>query len=250
MASLPGGTVTFLFTDIEGSTRLLQQLGDAYGDVVRDHRLLLREHLGDKGGTEVDTQGDAFFYSFSRAKDGVAGAVEAQRALAEHEWPDGAEVKVRMGLHTGEPSVGEEGYLGLDVVRAARICSAGHGGQILLSETTRVLLGNDLPEGVSVVDLGQQNLKDVQHERIFQLALDGGPKEFPPLKAEAPKSSSDLLGERIERHVEDMIEKAFTGASEGEAPVMATKWTLIGLANLVIAVAAVLAIILLVKLVF
>ena len=250
MATLPGGTVTFLFTDIEGSTRLLQQLGDAYRDVVRDHRRLLREHLGEKGGTEVDTQGDAFFYSFPRARDGVAGAVAAQRALAEHEWAEGAEVKVRMGIHTGEPSVGEEGYLGLDVVRAARICSAGHGGQILLSETTRALLGNDLPEGVSVVDLGQQNLKDVQHERIYQLALDGGPTEFPPLKAEAPKSSSDLLGERIERHVEDMIEKAFTGASEEEAPANAAKWTLVGLANLVIVVAAVVAIVLLVKLAF
>jgi class 3 adenylate cyclase len=249
MASLPGGTVTFLFTDIEGSTRLLQQLGDAYGDVVRAHRLLLREHLGEKGGTEVDTQGDAFFYSFPRARDGVAGAVAAQRALAEHEWPDGAEVKVRMGLHTGEPSVGEEGYLGLDVVRAARICSAGHGGQILLSETTRALVGNDLPEGVSVVDLGQQNLKDVQHERIYQLAIEGD-QSFPPLKTDAPKSASDLLGERIERHVEGMIEKAFTGASEEEAPVMTAKWTLIGLANLVIAVVAVLAIILLVKLAF
>ncbi len=176
MASLPGGTVTFLFTDIEGSTRLLQQLGDDYGDVVRDHRRLLREHLGGKGGTEVDTQGDAFFYSFPRARDAVTGAVAAQRALAEHAWPEGAEVRVRMGLHTGEPSVGDEGYLGLDVVRAARICSAGHGGQILLSETTRALLGNDLPDGASVVDLGQQNLKDVQHERIYQLALDGGPR--------------------------------------------------------------------------
>jgi class 3 adenylate cyclase len=251
MASLPGGTVTFLFTDIEGSTRLLQQLGDAYGDVVRDHRKLLRDHLGDKGGTEVDTQGDAFFYSFPRARDAVAGAVAAQRALATHDWPEEAEVKVRMGLHTGEPSVGDEGYLGLDVVRAARICSAGHGGQILLSETTRALLGNDLPEGASVVDLGQQNLKDVQHERIYQLALDGGPQEFPPLKAEAPKSSSDLLGERIERHVEEMIEKAFAGAPEEEAPAaMATKWTLVGLANLVIVVAAVVAIVLLVKLAF
>jgi class 3 adenylate cyclase len=158
MAALPGGTVTFLFTDIEGSTRLLQQLGDQYGDVVRDHRQLLREHLGAKGGTEVDTQGDAFFYSFPRARDAVAGAVAAQRSLSAHDWPDGAEVRVRMGLHTGEPSVGDEGYLGLDVVRAARICSAGHGGQILLSETTRALLGNYLPGGVSVVDLGQQNL--------------------------------------------------------------------------------------------
>ena len=144
MATLPGGTVTFLFTDVEGSTRLLQELGDAYGEVVRDHRRLLREHLGAKGGTEVDTQGDAFFYSFPRARDAVAGAVASQRALAEHEWPGGAQVRVRMGLHTGEPSVGEEGYLGLDVVRAARICSAGHGSQILLSETTRALLGNDL----------------------------------------------------------------------------------------------------------
>src|SRR5436309_1771519 len=160
MAALPGGTVTFLFTDIEGSTRLLQELGDSYGEVVRDHRRLLRENLGDKGGAEVDTQGDAFFYSFTRARDAVAGAVAAQRALTAHEWPQSKEVRVRMGLHTGEPSVGDEGYLGLDVVRAARICSAGHGGQVLLSETTRALLGNDLPEGASVVDLGQKPLKD------------------------------------------------------------------------------------------
>jgi class 3 adenylate cyclase len=251
MASLPGGTVTFLFTDIEGSTRLLQQLGDAYGGVIRDHRRLLREHLGDKGGTEVDTQGDAFFYSFTRARDAVAGAVAVQRALASHSWPDAAEVRVRMGLHTGEPSVGDEGYLGLDVVRAARICSAGHGGQILLSETTRALLGNDLPEGVSVVDLGQQNLKDVQHERIYQLALDGGPQSFPPLKAEAPSgSASDALAERIERHVEEMIEQSFTGALSGKAPAHATRWTLFGLLNLVLLVAAIVAIVLLLKLVF
>jgi class 3 adenylate cyclase len=245
MAALPGGTVTFLFTDIEGSTRLLQQLGDDYGDVVRDHRRLLREHLGERGGTEVDTQGDAFFYSFPRARDAVAGAVAAQRALAEHEWPDGAEVKVRMGLHTGEPSVGEEGYLGLDVVRAARICSAGHGSQILLSETTRALLGNDWPEGVSVVDLGRQNLKDVQHERIYQLALDEGPASFPPLKAEKAKSSSDVLGERIERHVQEQLERAL---SFDTPPATGTKYTFFGLANLVLVVAAIVAIVLLVKL--
>jgi class 3 adenylate cyclase len=234
MASLPGGTVTFLFTDIEGSTRLLQQLGDAYGDVVRDHRKLLRDHLGDKGGTEVDTQGDAFFYSFSRARDAVAGAVAAQRALAGHEWPESAEVKVRMGLHTGEPSVGDEGYLGLDVVRAARICSAGHGGQILLSETTRALLGNDLPEGVSVVDLGQQNLKDVQHERIFQLAVDGE-QSFPPLKTDAPKSSSDELGERIERHVEEMIARSFRpGESKRSAASEGLRYTAVGLIELLL----------------
>ena len=250
MASLPGGTVTFLFTDIEGSTRLLQELGDDYGDVVRAHRKLLREHLGAKGGAEVDTQGDAFFYSFSRAREAVAGAVAAQRALAEETWPQGTEVRVRMGLHTGEPSVGDEGYLGMDVVRAARICSAGHGGQILLSETTRALLGNELPEGVSVVDLGQQDLKDVQHERIFQLALDDGPKSFPPLKTEAPKSGADALAERIERHVEEMIEQSLSSSLSDNPAALATRWTLVGLLNLVVLVAAIVAIVLLLKLVF
>jgi len=248
MASLPGGTVTFLFTDIEGSTRLLQELGDQYGDVIRDHRLLLREHLGAQGGTEVDTQGDAFFYSFPRARDAVSGAVAAQRALAKHAWPEGAEVRVRMGLHTGEPSVGDEGYLGLDVVRAARICSAGHGGQILLSETTRALLGNDLPEGVSVVDLGQQNLKDVQHERIFQLALDGG-ESFPPLKTEAPKSSSDMLAERIERHVEEMVEQSLQDSLSGKRPAKTTtvKLARFGLLEVVLAALTILVVIWLVR---
>jgi class 3 adenylate cyclase len=245
MASLPGGTVTFLFTDIEGSTRLLQQLGDEYGDVVRDHRALLREHLGARGGTEVDTQGDAFFYSFPRARDAVAGAVAAQRALGAQTWPQGAEVRVRMGLHTGEPSVGDEGYLGLDVVRAARICSAGHGGQILLSETTRALLGNDLPEGVSVVDLGQQNLKDVQHERIYQLALEGD-ESFPPLKTETRKSSSDALAERIERHVEEMIEQSFKPGKAKTSPD-SLKWTVIGLVELVLVVLTIVVIIWLIR---
>src|SRR6478752_2576148 len=186
MSTLPGGTVTFVFTDIEGSTRLLQELGDeGYGSVSGDHRRLVREAFGARGGTEIDTQGDAFFFSFPRARDAVAAAVDAQRALRDHEWPDGREVSVRMGLHTGEPHVGEEGYLGLDVVRAARISAAGHGGQILISETTRALLGNQLPDGVAVHDLGRQHLKDVQHEHIYELTVDGGPSEFPPLKSTA-----------------------------------------------------------------
>jgi hypothetical protein len=142
-----------------------------------------------------------------------------------------------MGLHTGEPAVGDEGYLGLDVVRAARICSAGHGGQILLSETTRALLGNELPEGVSVVDLGQQNLKDVQHERIFQLALDGE-QSFPPLKTDTPKSSSDELGERIERHVEEMIAQSFRpkgpGKSNRSAASEGLRYTAVGLIELLL----------------
>ena len=120
------GTVTFAFTDIEGSTRLLQELGDeAYAIVSRDHRRIVREAFGAAGGSEVDTQGDAFFYSFPRARDALAGAVAAQRALRSHGWPEGREVRVRMGLHTGEPHIGDEGYLGLDVVRAARICLRG-----------------------------------------------------------------------------------------------------------------------------
>ena len=251
MTVLPGGTVTFLFTDIEGSTRLLQELGDAYGDVVRDHRLILREQLGEKGGTEVDTQGDAFFYSFPRARDAVAGAVAAQRALAEHDWPENSEVRVRMGLHTGEPSVGDEGYLGLDVVRAARICSAGHGGQILLSETTRALLGNDVPEGVVIVDLGQQHLKDVQHERIYQLAVDGDQK-FPPLKTDAPKSASDELGDRIERHVEEMLVRSFNPAKGGtreasKIQVDTLRYTVSGLIQLLLVVLTIVIIIWLVK---
>ena len=140
-AALPTGTVTFVFTDIEGSTKLLQELGDRYAEVSREHRQIVREAFGERGGTEIDTQGDSFFYSFPRARDAVAAAVDEQRTLASHDWPDGKQVRVRMGLHTGEPTVGDEGYLGLDVVRAARISAAGHGGQILVSEMTWALVG-------------------------------------------------------------------------------------------------------------
>jgi class 3 adenylate cyclase len=209
LTSLPGGTVTFLFSDIEGSTRLLEQLGDRYRDVDRDHRQILRRRLGEAGGREIDNQGDAFFFSFRRAKDAVAGAVAAQRELATHAWPDAVDVRIRMGLHTGEPTVGEEGYLGMDVVRAARICSAGHGGQILLSETTRALVGNNVPDGVSIRDLGQAHLKDVQHERIFELALEDRPAEFPPLKTTQPNTAADDLAAQIERKVHEQILSAF-----------------------------------------
>jgi RimJ/RimL family protein N-acetyltransferase len=179
----------------------------------------LREALTGAEGREIDTQGDAFFFSFPRARDAVAGAVTAQRALGEHEWPEGVAVKVRMGLHTGEPTVGEEGYVGLDVVRAARICSAGHGGQILASETTRALVGNDLPEGVSVRDLGKQHLKDVQYEHVYELSLDEERKAFPPLKAER-KSRADAMakdfGRRIEDYVEQQLVSAFSRALPSE----------------------------------
>jgi class 3 adenylate cyclase len=213
MSTLPGGTVTFVFTDIEGSTRLLQELGDeTYGQVSADHRRLVRETFGAHAGTEIDTQGDAFFFSFPRARDAVAAAVDAQRALHDHEWPVGREVLVRMGVHTGEPHVGEEGYLGLDVVRAARISAAGHGGQILISETTRALIGNQLPEGVAVHDLGEQHLKDVQHEHIYELTIDGRETSPTPLKTEKPKSRQEDMASRFEERINAFVERKLQSA--------------------------------------
>ncbi|HET7044804.1 MAG TPA: adenylate/guanylate cyclase domain-containing protein [Gaiellaceae bacterium] len=250
MASLPGGTVTFLFTDIEGSTRLLQELGDAYAEVVAGHRRLLREAFGAAGGSEVDTQGDAFFYSFPRARDAVAGAVAGQRSLAGHAWPGGADVRVRMGLHTGEPAVGEEGYVGLDVVRAARICAAAHGGQILLSETTRALLGGDLPAGTSVRDLGEQQLKDVRAERLYQLELADAPRSFPPPRTHEA-ASTGTLADRFDRQIEDYVERqlaaALAGGSEMRSLVGITAF---GLATAAVAIAILIVVALVVRSVF
>jgi class 3 adenylate cyclase len=251
MRPLPEGTVTFVFTDVEGSTRLLQQLGDRYADVARDHRRIVREALGGAGGTEIDTQGDAFFFSFVRARDAARGAVDAQRALRAHAWPEGAKVNVRMGLHTGEPTVGEEGYLGLDVVRAARISAAAHGGQILVSETTRALLGNELPDGVTLHDHGEAQLKDIQHERIFELAVDGGPSSFPPPKTQAAKSSGEALAERIQLQVERDLEQAFLEGSVSKVPVgLAVSGLAIAALSLLVLAAAVVAVILLVRFAF
>jgi class 3 adenylate cyclase len=219
VSSLPSGTVTFLFTDIEGSTALLRTLGDRYAELLRQERSVLRETLTGAGGREIDTQGDAFFFSFPRAREAVAGAVRAQRALAEQDWPDGVAVKVRMGLHTGEPAVGDEGYVGLDVVRAARICSAGHGGQILMSETTRALLGQEVPDGATLRDLGPQPLKDVGEERIFQLSLEGQ-DDFAPLKTErnVSRSAANILGDDFDQRIEDFVKRSIAGAFPGAAP--------------------------------
>ena len=182
-SGLPRGTVTFLFTDIEGSTRLLKQLRERFADVLEHHQRILRAAFAEAGGHEVDTQGDAFFVVFRGAKDALAAAVAAQRALAAHRWPDGLAVRVRMGIHSGEPRVGADRYVGLGVHRAARICSAGHGGQVLLSSVTRELVEDELPSDVRLLDLGERHLKDIDRpERIFQLVIDGLPAEFPPLK--------------------------------------------------------------------
>jgi len=183
MRELPTGTVTLLFTDIEGSTRLLSQLGERYARVLEECRQLLRTAFSMHGGREVDTQGDAFFVAFARATDALAASVAAQQALARHPWPEGASVRVRMGLHTGEPQMSAQDYVGQDVHRAARIMSAGHGGQVLLSQTTRDLVEHELPDGVQLRDLGEHRLKDLSSpSRLFQQVIVGVPAEFPPLK--------------------------------------------------------------------
>jgi len=183
MSKLPMGTVTLLFTDIEGSTLLLQHLGERYASVLIECRDLLRTVFRGHHGHEVDTQGDAFFVSFARASDAILATVAAQHALTTHPWPKGLGVRVRMGIHTGEPSLVSEGYVGLDVHHAARIMSAGHGGQVLLSQTTRDLVEHDLPDGVSLRDLGEHRLKDLQRpSHLYQLVIVDLPADFPPLK--------------------------------------------------------------------
>jgi class 3 adenylate cyclase len=251
---LPAGTVTFLFSDIEGSTRLVQRLGDRWAEVLGDHNRIMREAFSAMGGAEVDRQGDAFFAVFARARHAIAAAAEAQRELAAHEWPEGVDLRVRMGLHTGEPGVGDEGYLGLDVVRAARICSAAHGGQVVLSETTAALIRGDRLEGLELRDLGEHRLKDLeQAERLYELLVPGLPASFPPLRTAAAAApgvpalagqpsadweaySADLtrqaleavrgldpgplatLGPRIEQHVEASLRAASVPVADRRGP--------------------------------
>jgi len=205
MVEPPTGTVTLLFTDIEGSTNLLQRAGDLYADLLEGHRRMLRTAFDAHDGYEVDTEGDAFFVAFSSADDAAAAAVEAQRALAQHAWPNGHEVRVRMGLHTGEPRLVDRAYIGLDVHRAARVMAAGHGGQILLSRSTR----KDLDEGWRSLDLGEHRLKDLLHaEHLFQLIVEGLPAEFPALKTlgnrptNLPTQPNPLIGR--ERELRDI----------------------------------------------
>ena len=188
MAELPTGTVTLFFTDIEGSTELLERLGDRYVEALGEHRRLLRAAFAEFDGHELGTEGDAFFVAFSRANDAVAAAAAGQRALAAHPWPDGVALRVRMGMHTGEPIIVAHDYVGLDVHRAARVCSAGHGGQVLLSEATRELVDNHLSGELTVRDLGDHRLKGLTHpQRLFQLVIPGLPTEFPPLRTTAPR---------------------------------------------------------------
>jgi predicted ATPase/class 3 adenylate cyclase len=190
MAELPTGTVTFLFTDIEGSTRLVAELGQGWPPVLEEHNRLLREAIRGAQGIDLRTEGDSFFAVFRSALASVAAAVAAQRRLAAHPWPDDSQIRVRMGMHTGEGAVGGDDYVGLDVHRAARIAAAGHGGQVLLSSATAELVLHDLPEGAAIRDLGRHRLKDLARpERIIELTLDGLPADFPPLRTLEPPTN-------------------------------------------------------------
>ncbi len=187
-------TLTFLFTDIEGSTALLQRLGDTYAEVLTAHHGLIRTGLAAHGGREIDTQGDAFFAVFSSPRACVAAAIEMQRALGSYPWPDGEAVRVRMGIHSGEAAQTAAGLVGLDVHRGARIAATAHGGQVVLSATAAALLRDPMPAGAALRDLGLYRLKDLgRPERIFQLEADGLPLAFPPLRSlDNPKLLNNL----------------------------------------------------------
>ena len=194
-----------LFTDIEGSTRMLRDLGARYAEVLADHRRLLRQAWEEHDGTEIDTQGDSFFIAFARATDAVAAAARGQRLLAEHPWPDEQPLRVRMGIHTGEPVLSAGSYVGIDVHRGARIAAAGHGGQVLVSRATVALLPSQLPDGVGLLELGAHPLKDLaEPELLFQLVIPGLERRFPELKTarrretNLPNTLTPLLGRERE----------------------------------------------------
>jgi predicted ATPase/class 3 adenylate cyclase len=216
VSALPTGTVTFFFSDIEGSTRLIQRLGEGYPQVLLAHHTVLREALAANGGHELRTEGDSFFIVFDSALQACAGAAAAQKALHAHQWPDGGEVRIRIGIHTGEATLVGNEYLGLDVHRAARVASAGHGGQVLVSATTRALVDHGLPPGLSLKDLGLHRLKDLaQPERLFQLVVDGLPEDFPPLKTleatpnNLPTQLTSFIGRDDQvREAKQLLEKA------------------------------------------
>jgi predicted ATPase/class 3 adenylate cyclase len=183
-ADLPTGTATFLFTDIQGSTQLVQALGlERWKEILDTHYRLLREQFDAHDGREVNTEGDAFFIAFAGAADAVAACAGGQRSLHQNPWPEDAVIRVRMGLHTGEAAMVGGDYMGLDIHRAARIASSAHGGQVVISNSTKTLVEGSLPEGVGLVDLGEHRLKDLARpEQIWQLKIEGLPESFPALK--------------------------------------------------------------------
>ena len=212
MTELPGGVVTFLFTDIEGSTRLVKALRERYPQILDEHRSLVRAAIASHGGHEVDTQGDAFFVAFAGAKQAELCALEIQRALAGHEWPAGAPVRVRIGIHTGNAVPAGDVYTGLAVHRTARICAAAHGGQVLLSQATQTIIEDEEEApGFTLVDVGERTLKDLDRPvRLFQLAAPGlDPPDPPagvPLTGALPVPATPLVGrEREAAAVADLV---------------------------------------------
>jgi class 3 adenylate cyclase len=229
VAELPGGIVTFLFTDVEGSTQHQRRLRERWADAHAAQRRLLREAVAESGGNEVDAQGDSFFAVFTGARSAVGAAAAAQRSLHEEAWPDEGDIRLRMGIHTGEPIVGEEGYLGLAVVRAARICAVARGGQVLVSEATRAVVRDATPDGLSLLDVGEHLLKDFDEpERLFEVVIAGLTRGEPLAQAAEPgqetvgaSRGSELavralalagqlegLGPAIEREVGDLLLRA------------------------------------------
>jgi len=181
VTTLPGGTVTLFFTDVEGSTGLAEALGDVWAEVLEEHRRILRAEVVARWGIEVDCRGDELFAVFTDAVSAVQAAAAAQRALGAHAWPEGTSVRVRMGLHTGTPTLGSNGYVGVEVHRAARVCSAAHGGQVLLTGATREAAGAEARE------LGERSLRGLPlPEPLFQLVAPGLQDAFPPPRAEPP----------------------------------------------------------------
>src|SRR3954454_19353691 len=200
MPSLPSGTVSLLFTDIEGSTGLISRLGSSYADALDGQRDVLRKAWSDNGGVELGTEGDSFFVAFPTAPAAVSAAAQAQRELARYPWPRREPVRVRMGVHTGTPTVHGDSYVGMDVHRAARIASAAHGGQVVLSSSTTALVESLLPDRTGLRDLGAHHLKYLPRtEHLHQLTIDGLPSDFPPLRAvgatsRLPEVSGTLVG--------------------------------------------------------
>jgi class 3 adenylate cyclase len=199
--ALPTGTVTFLFSDIEGSTRLLQELGDGYVDLLQRHNDILREAILEHDGVEISTEGDSFFVVFPDHLGAVRAAAQIQRSLADHSLPQ--PVRVRMGLHTGQGRLAAGKYIGLDIHRAARIAAAGHGGQVLISDSTRALIEPDLPPYLTLRDLGAQRLKDLARpEHLYQLVVEGLPRSSLLLSHSMPGPTiclSSSLGSSADR---------------------------------------------------
>jgi predicted ATPase/class 3 adenylate cyclase len=209
VASLPAGTVTLLFSDIEGSTALLSRLGPAYADALDSQREIMRRAWSEHEGVELGTEGDSFFVAFASAPEAVTAAAQAQRDIASQRWPGGETVRVRIGMHTGTPAVHGESYIGLDVHRAARIAAAAHGGQVVVSSSTAALVGSSPSDGIRLHDLGAHRLKDFpMPERLYQLTIDGLERDFPALRtlgaaSSLPTSATPLIGR--DEDVDDVV---------------------------------------------